>query len=74
MRNARPARAPRPARPAPGPSLVPPLHWTERRAYKASLRELERMCRIEAEREAQLIHEAEREAARRRALREENLK
>jgi hypothetical protein len=44
------------------PPLLPPLDWTETAAYAKARAETERMCRIEALREAELIREAEHEA------------
>jgi hypothetical protein len=41
---------------------LPPPDWTQRPAYRAALAELERMCRVEARREEQLIQEAEHAA------------
>ena len=54
--------APKPSLPASGPRLVAPPHWTERLKYRQALEELERMCAVEARREAQLIQEAEHAA------------
>lgn len=59
MRNARPQVSKHPTAHL---ALVPPPDWTERPAYKAALKELERMSTIEGRREAQLISEAEHAA------------
>jgi hypothetical protein len=62
MRSARPKPRWQPPQKPAGPQLVPQLDWTEKKAYKESLRDLERFLYAGRDIERQLIAAAEREA------------